>query len=411
MANALKNPPDERTCLEYFELEQSPFACLPDTSPLFRTDQNSLLESRLRETMSDTDSLLVLRGADGAGKTTLVRQFLGGLGDATLHALIDETCKNGNDFYCSFLRQMGFEEISGKLKELRTIAREFLVHRVTAGDPVPLVLDNAPRIPPTVLEQLHWVAGIRHKGRRVLSVVITGNSELERILEAPAMSNLRSTETRIFHVRALTEDETDGYIEHRLALAGAKDKLKITPAARGAIHRFSGGLPGAIDRIGNLLLIEAANRETSRIDDTLVLDVAEAEQLPINVFPMEARGRRKTDALAGSDAPDANVAGLHNRIEELTAEVNQLEAEKAEAADLVDSQNVDVSELRKKLASNEIALRRSASDAKKLAAESKRQAPSCVRKGGQPSRRKLRLTARNAESTSWRKRRAVFRTR
>ena len=344
MNDALENPTIGGSCLEFFGLERLPFAPLRDAEPIFRAEQYALLESHIAGMIADTDCLFVLRGAEGAGKTTVLKRCLGALSNASV-ALIDETCEDGTDFYCAFLRQMGFADIAGKLQELRTITREFLVHRAAAGDHVLLVIDNAPRVRPAVLEQLRWISGIRHDKRRVLNVVIAGTSELDRIMESPAMSGLRFATNVKFTIRAFTHDETAAYIRHHLDLAGCADALVFTPAACDLVHRYAGGLPQAINHIGSLLLAEAASRQLRTVDDALVRDIARVEELPISVASLANRGRRRTDAGQAARLPDASaaassgagIAELLKRIEALSERVCELESERADTGELRDA--------------------------------------------------------------------------
>ncbi|MBT8082770.1 MAG: FHA domain-containing protein [Gammaproteobacteria bacterium] len=369
MRNALEDPTVDDSCLEFFGLEQPPFACLNETQPIFHAEQYALLEMHLADMMNETDRLFVLRGPDGSGKTTLLRRYLGGLENASI-ALIDESCKDGTEFYCVFLEQMGFQDITGKLTELRTITREFLVHRATASDHVLLVLDNASRIRPAVLEQLRWISGIRRDQRRVLSVVIAGNSGLDRILESPAMSGLRYENNVNFTIRAFTNDETAGYIRHRLEVTGCEDTIQFTAEACDLVHQHSGGMPKTINQIGRLLLAEAAARQTHLIDGALMRDIAQAENLPVNVVPL-MRGRRKTDTGPVTEAepvvktepaadidltpqsPAAAVEELLERIAQLTARVGELEKEKKEAGERLDSRETRGRELRAALNARE----------------------------------------------------------
>jgi type II secretory pathway predicted ATPase ExeA len=89
------------------------------------------------------DCLVAICGADGSGKTTLLNRYITSLGEDVCFATIDETCNGEKDFFCAFLKQLGFTEISGTSSELWRITKEFLVHRGMAGDPVLLIIDNA----------------------------------------------------------------------------------------------------------------------------------------------------------------------------------------------------------------------------------------------------------------------------
>ena len=190
MANAQPDPSSQLTYLEHFGLDRSPFARLPGPSAIYAADQYSVLMAHLVDAQAETDCLLVLRGVDGSGKTTLLNRFLSSLEEDASFASIDEQCKSAEAFHLSLLQQIGFSNLEGRLGELQNITREFLVHRAAAGDHLLLVIDNAHQIHPAVFEQLFWLAAIQHEERRVLSVILAGNSELDHVLESPAMAKL-----------------------------------------------------------------------------------------------------------------------------------------------------------------------------------------------------------------------------
>lgn len=395
MADALQNPVPKPEYLGYFEIDQAPFARLADPDSIFHAEQYALLMNRLAETRSGTDNLLVLRGVDGSGKTTLLNRFLGGLDEEQSFASIDEKCNSADAFYRSFLEQIGFKNIDGKLEELRSITREFLVHRTVVDDTVLLIIDNTQRIHPAVYEQLRWLGGIKHRDQRVLSVVLAGNSNLGHILDSPAMTGLTFSNRVDFHIRAYSEKETADYVQHRLFQAGAMDKIAFAPEALALIYRFSGGIPRWINRICSLLLDAACVRQTREIDDALVRAVAEAEQLPANVFPLKSRGRRKTDTdeilpvadgeeeehiqkrqaaaqnsrrerISASPDPDVNVARLFDQIAELSEQIGKLKADKAEAEKEIEARDLDISGLREALALKEESLESDALDRQRL---------------------------------------------
>lgn len=362
MGNAKQNPASQTSYLDFFGLERPPFARLDGPASIYAAEQYPMLFDKLTAAKSEPDCLLVLRGVDGAGKTTLLNRYLSCLCDDETFASIDESCKSAIAFYQAFFEQIGFENIDGKLEELQTITREFLVHRAVLGDPVLLVIDNAHNIHPAVFQQLLWLATIEHKGSRVFSAVLAGNSKLDRILESPAMVRLGFRRRMNFHIRVFTEEETAEYISFRLVLADMASNVTFTPEALALVHRFTGGIPRMINRVCSLLLGEACKRESTRIDDGIVRAVAEAHQLPANVFPLKRRGRRKTDVDLGMSAadtgemeqiklgeapnddtrrrrvaappePDVDIVHLFDQVAELSAQIGQLKAEKAKTAE------------------------------------------------------------------------------
>ncbi|MCP5090659.1 MAG: FHA domain-containing protein [Gammaproteobacteria bacterium] len=295
MARALKNPIEDPTYLDFFGMKQPPFAPLSGPSQIFHSDQYSLLMTHLAGITEQSDCLMVICGADGSGKTTLLNRYTTSLGQDVSFATFDETCVDGNQFYCAFLRQLGFQDISGSLQELRRITKEFLIHRGIAGDPVLVIIDNAHLVSPSVFEQLRWIAETKVEETRVLSIVLAGNSDLPRIMDSPAMRMLKFRSHIDFTIRVYTEEETEDYVRHRLRLAGGADAAKFSVEARQLIYRFTGGTPSLINMLCNEVLTEGCAQKTRVITDELVRAVADSHQLVPHVVPLQGKGRRSTD--------------------------------------------------------------------------------------------------------------------
>ncbi len=426
MAKALENPAGDPTYLEFFGFTRPPFARLSKPSQIFHTEQYSLLMAHLAAATEQSDCLVVVCGADGSGKTTLLNRYITSLGEDVCFATIDETCKGEKEFYTAFLRQLGFSEITGTARELWRITKEFLVHRGMAGEPVLMMIDNAHLISPNVLEQLCRMSAIKVNNRRVLSVVLAGTSDLNRIMDSPAMSQVQFASQVHFNIRVYTEEETANYVWHRLRLAGGGDVVSFSNDSHPLIYRYTGGIPKLINTLCNDLLTEAHSRKLHEITEELVRDIADDRKLLPHVVPLQGKGRRKTDAdfklmqpdeatgeritprdsaAKGTDekskarpkatsAADSNlleqISELSNQVGELRTDRMQaledigvrdkentelrakLEAQNAENKTLADSVNEnskEIDRLKKVLADSEKALKKSDRELQKLAAD------------------------------------------
>ena len=302
MAKAHKNPVPEETFLNYFGMQRLPFGPPLDPLEIFDCEQYSFLSEQLASATEHAGSLVVICGVDGSGKTTLLNRYVGNLPESTAYARFDETCKTGKQFYFEFLKQLGFDEISGTLREFRNITREFLIYQCTAGKPALIFVDNAHLVKPSVLEQLRWISASKIKGKRVLSVVLAGNSDLPRIMKSPAMRSLKFENRVDFNIRVYTESETEAYVWHCLNAAGGADVAKFSNEARAMIYRYTGGIPGQINALCSAVLAEACARENRVVHDKLVRAVAEREKMLPHAVPLKSKSRRKTDQNYVGDA-------------------------------------------------------------------------------------------------------------
>ncbi len=378
MAKALESPASDPTYLEFFGFTRPPFARLSKPSQIFHTEQYSLLMAHLAAATEQPDCLVVVCGADGSGKTTLLNRYITSLGEDVCFATIDETCKGEKEFYTAFLRQLGFSEITGTARELWRITKEFLVHRGMAGEPVLMMIDNAHLISPNVLEQLRRMSAIKVNNQRVLSVVLAGTSDLDRIMDSPAMSQVKFASQVHFNIRVYTEEETANYVWHRLRLAGGGDVVSFSNDAHPLIYRYTGGIPKLINTLCNDLLTEAHSKKLHEITEELVRNVADDRKLLPHVVPLQSKGRRKTDAdfklmqpdeatgeritprdsaAKGTDekpkvrpkATSAADSNLLEQISELSNQVGELRADRMQALEDIGVRDKENTELRAKL--------------------------------------------------------------
>lgn len=296
MAKAQRKPVPEEAFLKYFGMRRQPFGPPADPLEIFDCEQYNLLYERLVRATEYSGRLAVICGVDGSGKTTLLNRFVANLPENTVFARFDETCKTGKQFYFDFLTQLGFDEISGTLREFRNITREFLIYKGTASHPVLILVDNAHLVKPSVLEQLRWISATKTKDAKVVSLVLVGNLDLPRIMESPAMRSLKFDDRTDFNIRVYTESETDAYVSHCLHASGGADEAKFSSTARAMIYRYTGGIPAQINALCSAALAEACVRENGVIHDELIRAVADKEKMLPHAVPLKSKGRRTSDA-------------------------------------------------------------------------------------------------------------------
>jgi type II secretory pathway predicted ATPase ExeA/chromosome segregation ATPase len=259
-----------------------------------------------------------------------------GIDDHTYCVVIDEHCHGEEQFYNEFLTQIGFEEIEGTLNELKNITKEFLVCRGIARDHVLLIFDNAHSTEPAILEQLRWLCGVKIKDRRPLSVVLAGNVNIMRVVDAPSMRQTRFRNHIAFGIRSYSEEETTDYVWHRLGLAGGIAGVKLPGKTNSAIHRYSGGIPRLINSLCDKMLTEAHNLHSRVITENIVRTAAKRLHLLPHVTPFHGKGRRKSDLdfthIRALPKPEAiDTESLLQKITELSEKLEDLRADKAQA--------------------------------------------------------------------------------
>jgi len=199
--------------------------------------------------------ILVMTGAIGTGKTFVLHTLLQHLDKTTHTAFVVSST-----FYALEILQYAAKEFrlefSGDSKaKLLLQFRDFLVTQATRNEKVVLIVDEAHNLSVEVLEDLRLLTNFESAEQKLIHLILVGHLPLEETLKCPALLQLRQRVGRRCRLLPLNADETQAYIEHRLAVAGATEPL-FTPQAIEAVYRHSQGLPRVINTIcdGALLL-------------------------------------------------------------------------------------------------------------------------------------------------------------
>ena len=126
------------------------------------------------------------------------------------------------------------------------------------GKRVVVCLDEAQAMPLETLEALRLLTNLETEKRKLLQVVLFGQPELDDKLSQESVRQLRQRITFQYHLGALTRDELDYYLAHRLRVGGLRRRAPVhsergggssTEATRGRSapgqhHRAQGAAAG-----------------------------------------------------------------------------------------------------------------------------------------------------------------------
>lgn len=127
-----------------------------------------------------------------------------------------------------------------------------------------VVIDDADTLPEgTTIDWLHWQREHGRDGARRIGLILAGSPALaSRVEEARAASNLAESCSRI-DLGALTREQTEAYLHHRLLTAGAAQPALLRGTAADAIFRESQGNPSWINAAATQHLRQLAGGGTS----------------------------------------------------------------------------------------------------------------------------------------------------
>lgn len=243
--------------IEHFGLDRKPFEQLPDPSFVFLSEKHDTALTSIAFAVGIQDSFVVVTGEIGSGKTTLLHKFMvENLAEAAV-AYVTQTRLSDTELLQSILVEFG-EEPFGKGKvELTTMLKRFIDGQHRDGRRVVIVIDEAQNLTAEVLEELRLVTCVSPGTTKLVNVVLVGQPQFNRILDSPALEQLRQRCRLRYHLKALSEDETRRYIEHRLTVAGGSMEKIFDAGLVRTIYYHCRGIPRLINMLCDTALIFA----------------------------------------------------------------------------------------------------------------------------------------------------------
>jgi len=255
--------------LDPFKLKELPFRLSPDPQFLYLSKQHARAKAYMESTIWFTDGFVVITGEIGSGKTTLIESFLKEIQSDVVVAQINQTQVSAIDFLQAILVQFGFSPFKMKKGEIIATLNNFLIEQYAAGRKVLLIVDEAQNLSLRVLEEIRLLSGVETTKEKVLRIILAGQPELNAKLDAPELVQLTQRVRLRFHLTALSQAETRGYIQHRLEVAGAGDREIFAEDTFAEIFRFTGGVPRLINTLCDTAMMAAyaADRGVVALED------------------------------------------------------------------------------------------------------------------------------------------------
>src|SRR5208283_5247957 len=148
-----------------------------------------------------------------------------------------------------------------------------------------LVVDEAHQLSTDVLEEIRLLTNLETMQDKLLQVLLVGQPELDDKLDS---AELRQLKQRIAHrcqLVPLDLNETRGYIQRRLKVAGSSvdGHLLFPPDAIACVYRHSRGIPRLINTICENALITAYARQLRILTPEVVEDSALSLRFNVSV--------------------------------------------------------------------------------------------------------------------------------
>jgi len=277
----------------FFNLTRNPFELTPDPTFLFSTQRHNEALAALYYGVRRHKGFVVLTGEVGTGKTLLLRCLLRLLKQSkdVAYAYLYNSRLSPTEFLQYILSDFGLSA-SGKNKgEMILDLGRFVISRGTRKLTTVLIVDEAHHLPADILEEVRLLTNLETTDDKLLQILLVGQPELDEKLDSVGLRQLKQRIALRARLDPLDANETKGYIERRLEIAGANSTASTLFSAQAiaAVYRHSRGFPRLINTICENALITAYARQMRGVSPDIIEDVAKEFRLDVVRSPEAER--------------------------------------------------------------------------------------------------------------------------
>jgi type II secretory pathway predicted ATPase ExeA len=316
---------------KFFGLKENPFNVNPDPRYLYLTPNTQEALACLTYGIETRKGFILLTGEVGTGKTTLINKLLEWLHkERVFTAFVFNPRLSVSQFFDFMMADFGIPCESRQKGQMLLKLNQWLLDRYQAGERAVLVVDEAQNLSPQMLEEIRLLTNLETSTEKLLQIVLAGQPELEQKLNQPQLRQLRQRITLRAKTRQLTLEETQGYIQERMRIAGAENPDIFSPEAIVAVHRFARGIPRVTNLLCEHALVSSFAEQKNPVPAELVEEVARDFDLHI-VDPL-AQAPPAAPALTLPHSGEANgehpllIESLLQALNTLVDRLNQAEA-------------------------------------------------------------------------------------
>jgi len=276
----------------FYSLKRNPFEITPDPSFLFATRRHNEALAALYYGVRRHKGFVVLTGEVGTGKTLLLRCLLQLLkqSDDVKYAYVFNGRLSPLEFLQYIAGDLGLPAAGKNKSELLLQLAGYVVARGEKKLTTVLVVDEAHHLSTDILEEIRLLTNLETADEKLLQILLVGQPELDEKLDSVELRQLKQRIALRSHLLALDLNETKGYIERRLQLAGSPNPSSLFPQETvAAIHRHARGIPRLINTICENALIAAYARQAASVAPDIIDGIAKDFRLGVHTVPVETR--------------------------------------------------------------------------------------------------------------------------
>ncbi len=252
--------------LDHFSLSADPFRITPDTEFFFTGGQRGdILEGLIVAAMHD-EGIVSVVGEIGMGKTMLSRMLLERLRPLPCDTVyLANPVFDRDEILGAIAHDLMAEPPQGNRAHMLAALEAVLIERYSQGRRVVVVIDEAHSMPATTLEEIRLLSNLETTQNKLLKIVLFGQPELDELLDAPQLRQVKDRISHRFELQPLNADEASAYLRFRLHKAGWQGGELFDAEALKLLVQASGGRTRRLNMLADKSLLAAYAEGVSQV--------------------------------------------------------------------------------------------------------------------------------------------------
>lgn len=260
--------------LNFYSLNKEPFQITPDPAFLFMSPGHREALASIIYGVEKKKGFVLIIGAVGVGKTTILRAYLEKAEKEKLRAIyLFNSNISYNNLLKYILRELGLVPQSDGAFEMVNQIHEALIEEYRQGRIVLLLIDEAQNMPVDTLENLRMLSNLETATEKLIQIVFSAQPEFEKTLNLEELRQLKQRIAVKTVICPLSADESLTYIQHRLRTAAEKELEIFTRGALNEIIRTARGIPRVINVLCDNCLITAFGYGKKKVGAGIVREI------------------------------------------------------------------------------------------------------------------------------------------
>ena len=250
---------------------------IPMDEAVFRTAAMDQIATDLAAALTRKDSVAILSGASGTGKTTLASEALKEISTQLAFTCISLSPLTADELLEQLLNDFGFDPHKKSRVERLQLWRQFLSEMAATSTRVCLLIENAEHIDLEILRSLHDLTVADVATSPGANVILTTQLSPGALISNGDIPSFNQRVRLRCRVEPLSLAETADYLEFKCRYGEVKLEQIFAADVADCLHAYSNGILRVIDNLLESTLIFAAAKGIAKISAESMVRIAEEQ--------------------------------------------------------------------------------------------------------------------------------------